>query len=233
MWKNIKNIFRAFGAPSPDYRRSLSEFNRSLMLIVDLDQLLGNIAGKIMEITGANRIAILLVDLQGERFAVKWQYGYADLDIERLSLLKKDRLIKWLEVNETYFVPAESSGIMDFLGKDISEILEKLDVQLVIPLMAINRLNGIVFLSKGKKFTRNEIEFLMTLRGPAGLAFENAALYEQQKLRLRRLYRAERLATTGLRRHHRQNRSTCEIRRAAIGRSSRNACRSAIRLPAD
>jgi signal transduction histidine kinase len=47
------------------------------------------------------------------------------------------------------------------------------------------------------ELTSQEIELLQLLAGQAGLAFENSYLYHEQRDRLRRIYRAERLAAAG------------------------------------
>jgi signal transduction histidine kinase len=64
----------------------------------------------------------------------------------------------------------------------------------------MNRVTGLVCLGKkisNARFTREEVELLTTLLGQVSLAFENAYLYQQQKSRLRKMYRADRLATLG------------------------------------
>ena len=64
----------------------------------------------------------------------------------------------------------------------------------------MNRITGIICL--GPKidttpYTDEEINLLDIHLGQAALAFENAYLYEQQKSRLKKMYRTDRLATLG------------------------------------
>jgi signal transduction histidine kinase len=64
----------------------------------------------------------------------------------------------------------------------------------------LNRLTGIVLLGSRDerwKLREEQAELLQALAGQAGLAFENAVLHREQRDRLRRLYRAERLAAAG------------------------------------
>ncbi|MFQ5443806.1 MAG: ATP-binding protein, partial [Nitrospinales bacterium] len=78
--------------------------------------------------------------------------------------------------------------------------LNEIGAELIFPLIAMNRITGMVFLGKKtseENFTNEEIDLLNTLLGPAALALENASLYLQQKSRLRKMYRADRLATLG------------------------------------
>jgi len=64
----------------------------------------------------------------------------------------------------------------------------------------MNRITGLILLGpkeNREKFTTDEIETLIALLGQTAFAFENAYLYQQQKTRLRKMYRADRLATLG------------------------------------
>src|SRR5436305_2672358 len=73
-------------------------------------------------------------------------------------------------------------------------------MSLVVPMVSRNRLTGILLLGAdrpGWGIHRQEVEILNLLASQASLAFENAALYREQRERLDRLYRAERLAAVG------------------------------------
>ena len=73
--------------------------------------------------------------------------------------------------------------------------LGRLGVELCIPLHAMNRMIGLILLGGLEGNGRVEVPpYLLT---QIGLALQNAALFAQQRLRLRRLSRAERLATAG------------------------------------
>jgi len=67
-------------------------------------------------------------------------------------------------------------------------------------LLVMNRVTGLVCLgpkANGDLYSKEEIELLDTFLGQSAFAFENAYLYNQQKTRLRKMYRADRLATLG------------------------------------
>jgi signal transduction histidine kinase len=64
----------------------------------------------------------------------------------------------------------------------------------------MNQVKGLVLLGEklsGQKYINSDIELLKTFLDPAAFAFENAFLYQQQKERTRKMYRADRLATLG------------------------------------
>jgi two-component system, NtrC family, sensor kinase len=67
-------------------------------------------------------------------------------------------------------------------------------------LKVMNRLTGLVFLGQktnGKDYKNDEIELLKILLDQSAIAFENASLYQNQKDRLKKMYRADRLAMMG------------------------------------
>jgi signal transduction histidine kinase len=67
-------------------------------------------------------------------------------------------------------------------------------------MLALNRLAGVMLLSSTQKewdLGEEDLSLLMMLLTQAGIAFESAYLSQSQRDRMRRLYRAERLATVG------------------------------------
>jgi signal transduction histidine kinase len=79
-------------------------------------------------------------------------------------------------------------------------MLEQLNVRACVPLLALNRLSGVMMLCSTKKdweLDQDHVNLLNILANQSSIAFENAFLYQQQRDRLQRLYRAERLAAAG------------------------------------
>jgi len=73
-------------------------------------------------------------------------------------------------------------------------------IEICFPLMSMNRLIGILLVGAkdgGGPFTRTEMSFISSILPQAGIAMENALLFKEQRERLRRMSRADRLATIG------------------------------------
>ncbi len=179
------------------YVRDLEEFTRALSLIVDPDDLLGNQTGKLRTLTGADRIAVLMSGAQGEPYTARASRGYEEAALSGVAFRDDARLVKWLRMNETHLIPPESPGVMDHLGPEEEDTLKRLHVNAVFPLVALNRLVGMVLLSRDGGLSQDQVEAVSSFVPQMALALENAILYEQQRHRMRRLYRAERLATAG------------------------------------
>jgi len=186
--------------PRYSFRQALAEFSRSLMLIVDLEQLKDNVISKIQEIIQVDRIFIVLLNPESNRFQVAECRGYDPNRVQHISFRPDDRLIQWLKTNETYLMLPENPGAFNFLSPREKTLLQEWNIQVVFPLITMNRITGIVLLGQklsGEALSHEDLELLTTFLGQAALAFENAYLYQEQKSRLRRLYRADRLATLG------------------------------------
>jgi signal transduction histidine kinase len=90
--------------------------------------------------------------------------------------------------------------VYDYLSGEEQAMLARLGVRICVPLISLNRLTGIIMLGSSRpdwELSAQEIELVQLLAGQAGLAFENSYLYHEQRDRLRRIYRAERLAAAG------------------------------------
>jgi len=185
-----------------DYRQAVNEFSRSLTLVVDEDQLRTAIPAKLREFFGLDRVAIFLRESDGTPFRLAAARGIDAALADAPSFPSDGRLARWLKVNEIPLVLAEQPGVVDFLDATERRALESLGVAACFPLVAVNQLRGFIAVGPAGAgpalgLDPGERELLSVLAGQAALAFENAALIREQRDRLRRLYRAERLATAG------------------------------------
>jgi len=201
MKKLFQNIrYRTIRKKHYEFKQALTEFSRSLTLIVDLEQLKDNIISKIREIIKVENIFIYLINPDLNRFQLAKSRGFEVKSDDEFYFLPEDPLIRWFAVNETHLIVSEKSQIFTFFNRHEQDLIRKTKTDFIFPLVAMNRVTGLVCLGKkisGAKFNREEIELLTTLLGQVSLAFENAYLYQQQKSRLRKMYRADRLATLG------------------------------------
>ncbi|UCE07956.1 MAG: histidine kinase, partial [bacterium] len=165
-----------------------------------LEQLKDNIISKIREIIKVERIFIYLINPDLNRFQLAKARGFDIKNDNEYYFLPESPLIRWFSVNETHLIVSENPQIFKFFNAHEQNLIRKTNIDFIFPLIAMNRVTGLVCLSpkiSGARFNREEIELLTTLLGQVSLAFENAYLYQQQKSRLRKMYRADRLATLG------------------------------------
>lgn len=176
------------------------EFSRSLTLIVDLEQLKRNVISKIREFISVDTILIYLLNPDLNRIELAESRSVKNNIDDQYSFFPDDPLIRWFTVNETYLIVSEKPEVFSYFSDQEQRILSQNNIDFIFPLIAMNRLTGLICLSKyssGDIINKKEFLLLSTLLNQLSLAFENAYLYQQQKLRLKKMYRADRLATLG------------------------------------
>lgn len=183
---------------TPDIGQLLSEFNRSLMLIADKPLLITNLIAKMKQIGHVESVSVFLLDEGTGK--LKLQSGRPEQEGPDLFFNTHDRLIRWLEVNETQLEVSRHPDILAFFPEEEQAKIRLLQAELIYPLKVMNRLSGTVFLGRktgGTPFTPQETRLLSLLVNQAAFAVEHASLYELQSDRIKRMYRTDRLATLG------------------------------------
>ena len=179
----------------PNLEQLLSEFNRSLTLIVDKSLLIGNIVAKVKQICPVESVYIFLLDENTGKFKQQ-----NEAKNKPVTLTNRSRLISWLSVNEKHLIISRHPDIVSYFPPEEQEIIRQLGAELIFPLKIMNQINGTIFLgmkTDGAPFTEQELNLLSILINQATFAIEHASLYEQQTERLKKMYRTDRLATLG------------------------------------
>jgi signal transduction histidine kinase len=181
-------------------RRTFQELSRSLALIVDQEPLAASVAARIRELVDPERLIILRPDGVQASFLPSFSFGVAAADLAEVQVSARGKLARWLSANETCLILDRQQGVQEYLDPAERGLFDRLRLQVCVPMVSLNSLTGILLLGSdrpGWGIHRQEVELLNLLASQASLAFENAALYREQRERLDRLYRAERLAAVG------------------------------------
>ncbi|MBN1938353.1 MAG: histidine kinase [Candidatus Aminicenantes bacterium] len=145
-------------------------------------------------------LVLLVHDPDSGRFSAAAAAGLSEEAARTAFLPRGSQLVKWLKVNETELVVSGRRGGADFLPAGETAVLRRLGIGTCFPLSSMNRLIGILMAGgEGERgrLTREETSFISLLLPQAGIALENAILLKEQRERLRRMSRADRLATVG------------------------------------
>ncbi len=180
--------------------QALAEFNRSLALIVDLEQLQDSVLAAFRDLLSARSASLFLQDSELGRFQLTAARGLEPLADSRPWFAADGSLVRWFTANETHLTLKDHPDILAFFTDQERGLLDRLAAELILPLVSMNRLIGLVCLGglpRGRKGLPERAELLRALAGQCALAMENALLYRQQQDRLKKMYRADRLATLG------------------------------------
>jgi len=179
-------------------RRAVQELGRSLALIVDREALEASLAARIRELFDPDRLIVL--EPAAAAFRATLSFGIEESGLAGVGVPGRGKLARWLTVNETCFVLDRQPGVFDYLDPEEQELFRRLRLNVAVPMISLNRLTGILLLGFDgslRRLGRSDLELLGLLARQASLAFENTALYREQRERLDRLHRAERLASVG------------------------------------
>ena len=180
----------------PDWKMLLSEFNRSLMLIADKTLLINHVIIKIQQLCSVQSIYIFLADQSTGKHKIQ----NPDNNMPAITFTEKGRMVNWFAVNEKELIISDNPDVVNYFTDEEKAILRQLNTEMIYPLTVMNRISGMVLLghkTNGTPFTPEDTGILYLLFNQAAFAIEHAMLYEQQTERIKKMYRADRLAILG------------------------------------
>jgi signal transduction histidine kinase len=196
----VSALWRGFRRKRRGYRRILREFNRALLLIQDRRALEAAFSARVQELLPIRSLVLFHSRPESDRFWPGYTFGLETPDLAETGIERRGRLARWLLVNETGLLLPLSSEVLEHLEPEACELLQSLDTHLCMPLLTQGKLVGILLLTLEDPTHLpgpQEREILELLAQQGALGLENALLYEQERSRLQRLHRTERLAAMG------------------------------------
>jgi two-component system, NtrC family, sensor kinase len=185
---------------NPDFSRFLSEMNASFSIITDLAQLKDNFSARLKELLKTKHLYIFMLNPGVNRYLPIENITISSQDDSGFYFTPSDKLIFWLSVNKTFLNINTNPHVFAFLPRREQELLEQKNISLIYPFIVMNQVRGMLLIGNKENntpFASHELQHLKIFLDQAGFAFENAMLYQLQKERNRRMYRADRLATLG------------------------------------
>lgn len=178
----------------------LSEFNRSLTLIADKSLLLNNLTSRIKQLVPVDRVIVFLFSDSSGCYIPEEATFPELLRGHTITFNVHGKLFNWLSVNELPLSISTQPDVLEFLDHREQMNLLQMEVDLIYPLKVMNQISGAVFLGKRRDkltYSNDDLATLALLLNQAAFAIEHSILYEQQKERITKMYRADRLAVLG------------------------------------
>jgi len=193
MWQRILHL----GRKPAEESNLFTEFEDSLMLIVDPEQLTNNLLSKLQGLMDVEKAFVYLADHSesSRTFSLVDKAGSGESQLPALAANSK--ITQWFRTNREILFFEDKKEVTEYLRPELKPFLD-LFVNLAFPLISMDRLIGIVFLylSRGP-LNGVQIANLQVLSRQASLAFENALLFKERLRQNERMFRAEQLATMG------------------------------------
>jgi signal transduction histidine kinase len=159
-----------------------------------------NFSARLKELLKTDKIYILMLNPDLNRYFPVENITTHSQHNELLWFYTSDKLIFWLSVNKTFLNISQNPQVLAFLTKREKELIDQQKISLIYPLIVMNQVRGIVCIGRKENnipFDNTELQYVKIFLDQAGFAFENALLYQAQKERTKKMYRADRLATLG------------------------------------
>ncbi|OGO23549.1 MAG: hypothetical protein A2144_11160 [Chloroflexi bacterium RBG_16_50_9] len=176
-----------FYGKSYDYRQTLLSFSSNMSNIIDLEQLAAAILSPLTNAIRANQASLLFA--ANDYFASQFAERYVKSDPVTPILLRKDGpVVNWLERETRPLTADVINREPEFKGmwEEVRNSLAAAETEVLCPVKSKNKLVAILALSRKQRhsrYSRDDIDLLMTLANEAAVAIENAELYEKAKQR--------------------------------------------------
>jgi two-component system NtrC family sensor kinase len=183
-----------------DYRKTIGEFSKAMVSILDLNSLSKKIIGTITDTMGVDKASLLLFDEEKGGYLFV-ESKNVNLDLAPPGLPKGDPLPHTLQKMKEVVVREEL--VKGFHLKELDAVVQsmtQLEAEVSIPLISKGLLIGMINLGHrvaNEIYSYEDIELLNMLANQAAIAIENAKLYEDLKRSKSYIRRADRLASLG------------------------------------
>jgi len=183
-----------------DYKKTISDLSRAMVSILNIHELCRKIITTTTEAMRVNRASIFILDEEDGCYRLYDSIGLSDAEGMN-SYPKDDPLFQWIAGQHEIFIREELERYSsDPATHSVTETLKKMGSEICLPLVAKQKLIGIINLGmkgKGEMYTHEDLELLNTLSNQATVALENARLYEDLSQAKVQMQRADRLAALG------------------------------------
>ncbi len=162
-----------------NYKELLKTFTAEVLTVLNLDKLVNLTVDKLTDIIKLNACAVLLFDEDKQQFNVMASRNVRD---PQIKLIRPDGIVTFLEQTHGYLLKKELIEKKVFIPSSIQEIMDKLNAELIIPMVLHNEVMGILAMGKKKSdedYTQDDLDILLPLARTLAIAISNAKLFDE------------------------------------------------------
>ncbi len=167
-------------APNPQHLATLYEITRTLNSSLDLGEVLENIMDRVIEVTGAERGFLMLYDEAREELEFQVARGIDRSDLESPEFQVSTTILEQVREARKALL-TDNAQYDDRFKQGESIMILGLRSILCVPIMVRDRLIGLVYVDNRLHvgmFNQQHLELLTAFASQAGVAIENARLYQ-------------------------------------------------------
>ncbi|MFA5248381.1 MAG: ATP-binding protein [Patescibacteria group bacterium] len=188
----IKIVNKYFFAGLYNYQEAIKKLSKELTYSNNLTGIVNSIVETIKKTIQLDRAGVLLANVSKSPIIFKTAKVIGFNEKDGISLVKDNFLINYLEKTKQPLVADEllflaNTGKIPVKKKKLEGIYEsmnRLKISICLPLINKNKLIGVIILGdklSGGAYTKEDLELLSILANQAGIAINNANLYQQIK----------------------------------------------------
>jgi signal transduction histidine kinase len=162
-----------------DYKELLKTFTSEVLTVLELDKLVDLTVDKLSDIIKLNSCAVLLFDDEKQQFNVAASQGIKDPSV---TLIRPDGIVTFMDETHGYLLMKELKQKKVSIPESIQEIVNKLNAELIVPMVMHNEVMGVLSLGKKKSdedYSQDDLDILLPLARTLAIAISNAELFEE------------------------------------------------------
>ncbi|MDD5495528.1 MAG: ATP-binding protein [Candidatus Omnitrophica bacterium] len=162
-----------------DYKELLKTFTAEVLTVLNLDRLVDLTIDKLSDIIKLISAAVLLFDDDKQEFKIAASQGIKD---PSLTLIRPDGIVTFLEQTHGYLLRKELVEKKIFIPDTIKDIMDKLNAELIIPMVLHEEVIGVLSLGKKKSdedYSQDDLDILLPLARTLAIAISNAKLFAE------------------------------------------------------
>lgn len=162
-----------------DYKGILRTFTAEVLTLLELNKLVNVTVEKLADIIKLKSAALLLFDKESQEFNVMASQNITDASVK---LIRPDGMVTFMEETHGYILMNELREKNMTVPPPIQDIVDKLNAELLIPLILHEEVMGILSLGKKKSdenYTQDDLDILLPLAKTLAIAISNAELFDE------------------------------------------------------
>lgn len=160
-----------------DYKELLKTFTSEVLTVLELDKLMDLTVSKLTDIVKLNSCAVLLFEEEKQQFEVMASNNIKDASV---TLIRPDGIVTFMDETHGYVLVKELHDKKITIPSSIQEIIDKLNAELIIPMVVHDEVIGVLSLGKKKsdeEYTQDDMDILLPLARTLAIAISNAQLF--------------------------------------------------------
>jgi len=162
-----------------DYKELLKTFTSEVLTVLNLDNLVNLTVNKLVDTVKINSCAVMLFDNDKQQFDVEASSNLKDSSV---VLSKSEEMAEYLEHTRGYLLKKELAERKIYVPPKVDEIIDKLNAELIIPMILQDKMIGILSLGKKKSdedYAQDDLDILLPLARTLAIAISNAELFDE------------------------------------------------------